>query len=406
MEFFRQEAVRRQQDRLHGTVFFENNLRWITILLYLSIAFVAIVVILGVSTYPLTASATGILRLQAGKIKIVPDRNGVVERLFVKNGDYIVAGQALVVIKAQDTGHSGTSLGSITRAAIQEEVQGIDTQSHSATNLHNTEMRGLKMKIADLESEIASYNDREEAMEHLLDVAEQDFELAKKVAERGYLSIQDLRRRELAVYARKESLASLRAELRSKASQITEISTEIESANIRHAIALSHLQVRRAELTRGTAENEIRRGEIVRATSGGAVANLDIGIGHYVVAGQALATITPLEQTLRAELEFDDRLAALVKNGQAVRIALASFPPTRYGYLAGKISGVSHVPKIQGEGDGTRYRAFAALELKKEQSSAVKIHLIDGMPVKAYILLEKPSLFTRFVNPRLWFSTL
>lgn len=98
MSLFRKEAVSHQSERLTGAITLAQPLSIkLTVLILVSVA-IAIVTFLFTDKYSRKETVRGFLMANKGVIKSFATQGGTVERLLVKDGDFVKKGQALATV--------------------------------------------------------------------------------------------------------------------------------------------------------------------------------------------------------------------------------------------------------------------------------------------------------------------
>jgi len=112
-ELFRKEAVRYQAARLQGEVMLKIRSPWLLLGIAASLLLLVVVVVAAFGTYTRKELVAGRLVVAQGAFHLRSDRRGIVEQVFVKDGQTVQLGQTLFSIRTL----SGPS--------IQEEMDGI-----------------------------------------------------------------------------------------------------------------------------------------------------------------------------------------------------------------------------------------------------------------------------------------
>jgi len=95
---FRQEVIDEQSNRLFGGVLIRPPWQVSFIVYLLLLLFVTATLFLAFGTYHRKERAAGILRPNAGLVKVYPPRSGLIESISVAEGDRVNAGQILFIM--------------------------------------------------------------------------------------------------------------------------------------------------------------------------------------------------------------------------------------------------------------------------------------------------------------------
>ena len=406
MSFFREELQRRRADRLHGSVIVDGRVGWLMIVVTIILALAAVIVILGVATYSESGSAVGVLRQGGGVVSVVAPRDGTLTEVLVGSGDLVSKGRELAVVTNNDFDASGADLGKAAEGLLAEEAAVILMRRQAVTGLYRARIDAMHAQIAEVEAKRLSHTQRAETVARLLATAREDFTNAQKIAERGFVSQQDLLRREERLLQRKEEAATIEGEEAAASARIAQFEAELRALEMELLSQKSDLLARQAELGRAKIDNDLARGYVLKAPNSGRVSNLDLKVGDHVRANETLMILGASENALSAELKLDERLASLTDVGQACQIEFVAFPAQKYGLLKGTITYLSAVPDSESDTPmRPTYVAHVRFNHTERPPGLVGVELMEGMGVTGHIAIEPPSFLDRLLNPRGWFQS-
>ena len=137
----------------------------------------------------------------------------------------------------------------------------------------------------------------------------------------------------------------------------------------------------------------------LRAPVAGTVQQLAVHTeGGVVTPAQALLAVVPSEEALEIEASVLNKDIGFVRPGQQVTVKVESFPYTRYGYLTGKVTSISH-DAAQDEKLGLVFPARIHLERSSLQIDGVKVNLSAGMTLSAEIKTGKRRVLDYLLSP-------
>jgi hemolysin D len=155
-----------------------------------------------------------------------------------------------------------------------------------------------------------------------------------------------------------------------------------------------------AQLTPEVAKTGQRDGLMaLRAPVDGTVQQLAVHtVGGVVTPAQPLLAVVPSNETLEVEATVLNKDIGFVRPGQAVTVKVESFPYTRYGYLTGTVSSVSH-DAAQDEQLGLVFPARIRLDQAYLGVDGVRVRLTPGMALSAEVKTGRRRLITYLLSP-------
>lgn len=358
--------------------------------------------------------ATGTVRPSAGDTEISSTFNTLVERLYVKQGDYVEEGQELVQLR--DTPYTlqldqTRQLINLTRmeydriAALLGLVSPAD-QSLTfdtfafASNIDELRLRQLaiqdqlsrsKITSRQFQSDLTSFLDR-------LDISEDILVRMSALYSQGAVSKLELDRiRDSHI----ELIASVnRARLEFESSKIAINEHEIKLRHLR-AADREELFDNYASVSQKLVELEAKELDLkdrvglskLRAPTAGYIANVTIKGGEFASVSTPLMSIVP-EDRLNVELKVTNSDIGFLRVDQPVIVRIDSFPFTEYGSINGFIKSISPDVIEPTSTDPVPYY-LVTVELNSDHllKKGNKYFLRPGMSVTALVSLgEKPLI--------------
>lgn len=177
--------------------------------------------------------------------------------------------------------------------------------------------------------------------------------------------------------------------------QLNEISKQIGDLGIRKVDFLQKLTLNAGASKKMLLANIFRWKEnnLFIAPHEGKIANFGFKeSGVYIETGKPYASILPLDDTIIAQAELPLYNSGKVHEGQKVNILLESFPPERYGSIAGIITSISSIP------DNGKYSVQISLPDKLKTTEGKNIEFKQQLAGTTEIITEELTLFERFFS--------
>lgn len=106
---FRKEILRSRSPSLFGDVLILVPLSWQIIGYLIFFVLVVSVIFLSLASYARVELATGSVEPDRGVAHIMPTRRGVISQLMVREGDVVLRGSELLVVRTEEDSASGPS---------------------------------------------------------------------------------------------------------------------------------------------------------------------------------------------------------------------------------------------------------------------------------------------------------
>ncbi|MFN3627668.1 MAG: HlyD family type I secretion periplasmic adaptor subunit [Parvibaculum sp.] len=336
--------------------------------------FVVALIWASVGTVDVVAIAPGRI-VPTGRTKIIqPLEAGVVNAIYVRDGQHVRAGDVLVKIDSTITAaerdrlqqelviarldmarlKAAAALDSNADDVFLPPVEASAEQIHTARAVLLQQRDAIAAKVGGLDKQIAQQEGNQRAVEQTIRKIEQSLpflseraRIRRDLARKGYSSkIDNL--------TAQQDLSEHQSELRVQKARLTEASSAVQSlmeqrrgaeAEYQRAL-MSDLAI--AEQKAMTAQEQLKQAEqkyklqTLTAPVDGTVQQLAVHTeGGVVTPAQALLVIVPAGSSLEIEAMVSNRDIGFVTAGQEAQVKIDTFNFTRYGTLSGRVVSVS-----------------------------------------------------------------
>lgn len=387
---------------------------------------------------PLTGAAVaqGFISPEGNRRQVQHLEGGIVERLLVRNGSVVVAGQPLVrldaslarakyhsvlkehrsvlsrharlvaerqgehemVFPTEDWGDRDVEIGRKLFAAEQELF-------HSRRLARETKRRILRQRIVQLEDEITGIEAQIESQTRNLGLVHKELRGIAGLVEKGFE-----RRPRLIALQREETdvmgaRAGNKAALARAQSKIGETEIEITSLESTHReeveTSLSEVQAKLARLREEMrAARDILDRTVITAPVSGIVMKLRIHTeGGVLSAGDQVLDIVPSDEQLLIEARISPRDIDEVRAGLPAKVVLTGYSQRNTPQLHGAVRDVSADRMVDEKTGEFYYQARIELPAGHVAAVAPQVTLKPGMPADVMVVTGRRTLLDYIVEP-------
>lgn len=412
---FRQEAVSHSVSKQYGTVILAKSFSHRFFTLFFVLIAICIIAFFALFSTTRKAQTSGVLLPESGVIKVTANQNGVVIEKLVKEGQMVIAGEILYVLRSE---HHGRNLNHDqrpvdARKAISESLKrrrdSFDAELKQSGEQVQQRLVALKQRLADIYLEVKRIEVQIDLQQQRITLSEQNFKRFQELQTTNFISTAQLQDRQVELIDQQQRLADLQRVKASIQRELNSTEAEFNGARIAANREQASLQRGAGEVEQDLLENESRREFVVTAAQAGVVTAMTAELGQTVVANQALATILPSGSKLEAEIYAPSRSIGFVKPGMQVLLRYQAYPYQKFGQHSATVREVASTslrPEelgLLGAANGGNgepvYRIRLTLATQDVKAYGKTLPLKSGMLVDASILLEQRRLYEWVLEP-------
>ena len=195
-----------------------------------------------------------------------------------------------------------------------------------------------------------------------------------------------------------EKVAQTELEIEQTSSQIDAVqinyNTEIYQERSQVTGEISELEVRLPAIRQRLKETEIR------SPIDGIVNRVFFNtLGAVVSSGEVIAEIVPTQGKLLVEAFIDPKDIATIEPGQAAKISLTAYDPSKYGYLLGTLTKVSADTVFREETKSSAYAVNLSIDTEIYENDDVPVSIVPGMIAQVDIIRGERTILEYFWQP-------
>ena len=402
---FRQEAVDGRAIRLQGDVFLSNSVGFHVIAAAIVVTVGMLSVWIAVGSYTRSETAPGILATDVSSPRIFALQPGLVKRLAVGEGQSVKKGDLLAVVQVDRNYAEGFR-------ATDESLNSLDVQRELAREqaaashrLAQEEQAGLRAAIDSSHDQIADLEIQISIQEQLVRSLNAALERYKPVAERGFVSKNEMERRIQDEMAARQTLARLNQQKTTLISDERRSAAQLRQSRVEEKLKDVEIRSSREQIAMRAADIHGQRTYVLQAPLNGVVTAMQSSVGRSVDPAVPLMTIVPARALFHAELYAPTRAIGFVHPGQEVRLLYDAFPYEHFGSFPGVIRSVSRIALDPRQVDSPVqakepvYKIVVALKNQTIATSGGTLALQAGMTLSANIILDRRSFLEWLLQP-------
>jgi len=402
---FREEAISHQSHKLDGEVTIATHTAFTRIAVFLvAIVFIGVLFLLW-GEYHRKEVVSGYLRPTSGLNKVYPVAHGLIEEIFVSEGDSVSKGQVLAKIKLDREISSGTGANDAIIQQLQIQKALITQNIANKQHLFETDYRRLEERIKYVASTRKHIQLQHELLLQRISIHQRKVEDLQSLTNAGFTSQKELENQQDLLLTLEQQREKNTAQILESHENLKQLHHQLNQLPIKHNDQIGSLNSQLVDINKHISQTEAQRSVSIVSPKDGVVTNLLVNTGTMANTGRPLMTIMPKDALFEAVLYVPTRAYGFVVEGQQTRIRYHAFPYQRFGLYEGNIKAVSKTVILPNE--TTLPVAFnepvyqVIVELKHQWAEAYgdTIPLQSGMLLEADIMIDKRSLFDWLFDP-------
>lgn len=407
MQLFRQQAVDAQAYRLYGDVFLQPLLSHRVCLGLLLLWFSAATFWLARGEYASRETVQGWLRPMSGVTRVYAPSMGIIEEIFVKEGQYVTNGQPLFVLNSARTLRSGNDANNEMLREFNFQKSKIEDRLHRTQENHHEQRQHTLAQIKTARNELEISASQLNTIKQRQQIFAQQLARYTTLADQGHITSTRLESAQMTQLELDGSRQALLQEREHINNRIAKLETELSLQPAYQAEQSEVLQMSLSKVLQEIIEIRERQSRVVTAPRAGIVHNLQARAGqHTGVSGAPLVSIVPRNAILEAQLLIPVRAVGFVEPGQSLNINYDAFPHQKFGSYAGIVTHVADSAELPHEIAGAPlnptvavYRVSASITHQQAEGFGRAFELKPGMTFSADISLGKRTLLQWLLNP-------
>ncbi|MEW6995953.1 HlyD family efflux transporter periplasmic adaptor subunit [Colwelliaceae bacterium MEBiC 14330] len=402
---FREEAIKHQGQKLDGEVTIATHMSFnVIIVLVVMIVFIGLTYLF-LGEYHRKEVVSGYLRPTTGLSKVYPVAAGIIDQIYVKEGQMVEKGQILARIRMERHLSSGED---VNNSIIKELIFKKNLISSNITNqnkLFEVNKSKTSSQIESTKAQLLQAKNQQALLVERLQLSKSKLDDTQSLIENGFASEREYQDQQDRYLTMKQQVEDIQAKVLSQKEQLSQLYFQERQLPMQHAEQISLLKSQLADINQQVSQTDAQRGLDVRSNRAGKITNLLVKPGMMTQSTRPLMTILPEGATLEAVLFVPTRAYGFVRSGQETRIRYQAFPYQRFGIYSGEIVEVSQSVVLPNETSlpvvfqEPVYKVVVKLERQGAAAYGATVPLQSGMLLEADIMVDKRTLFEWLFEP-------
>lgn len=402
---FRPEALQHQQHKLEGEVTIATHMSFTIILaVIIGIVVIAIAFLLW-GEYHRKEVVSGYLRPTSGLSKVFAPAAGIVDEVFVAEGEVVRKGQRLARVRVDRHLSSGSGVNDAIIQELHTQKQLLNSQRTAHQSLLQLNTRNLNSQLKAAQAQQQQNNRQLALIDERIALSTKRLLDAQALVAKGFASQQEGSSQQDELLTLQQQREEIHTAGLTYQDRIEQLHVQLQQLPVEHEEKQLGLDAQLAELNQSLAQADGQRSFDVISHRDGVVTNLQAVAGAMANASQPLMTVLPENAALEAVLFVPTRAYGFVAEGQLTRIRYQAFPYQRFGIYEGTISGVSKSVLLPNEAtlpvayNEPVYQVVVSLGQQGASAYGVDVPLQAGMLLEADILIDSRTLFEWLLEP-------
>ncbi|WP_189620528.1 HlyD family secretion protein, partial [Psychrosphaera saromensis] len=329
MSLFRKEAVAQQSERLTGEIILAQPLS-IKLTVGTLVAITAtIVLFIFTAEYSRKETVRGFLIPIKGVVKSVATQGGVVDKLWVKEGDKVIKGQPLVSIIIQKKNATGIDLSDQLIEQVERQKLMLSDEISQHNTLQLQEVKHLKQRYLALKNEQGALTNQLTLADEKLTLLLAQQKYFNTLSKNGHLSKFEKDTQEQELLGAKQEKQNINRLLIQQQNELSQVTFDINNIPQQYALKINSLKRQKSEFSSQIAQISNGHKYTITASQGGVVSGIQVFEGENLTQAKSILHILPEDSELIAELLLPTRSAGFIEEGNNTRLRFDAFPYQR-----------------------------------------------------------------------------
>lgn len=404
---YRESAWQALSLQQHGQALLTpSSSAWI-ICLSLSLWVVIVMVVLSTHSFTEKATVIGYISTQHPSISVSPKENvGVIHNVYVKNGDHVTHGQALLSVKRPSHLIMGEKGIAEQLTQLNQRLTLLHSNQEQLANDNSQQQQFILRQLLSAKNQQQAIIQQKMYLDQRIVMVEQDVQRLSGLFSKQLIGRDSLNNAKQALLGMRQQSAQFTQQLADN--DIQQAQLQAQHAKLIQQIRQQNTQTALNQLPveQEIADLQMQQSYTIYATRNGIVTNLHAQTGDDISRFPVLLKLADPNQTMQVQLAVPASAAGFIDTEQSVRVRLDAFPYQKYGAIEAVIASVSQSVTLPNE---SHAHAVAIQEpvfmvqanLKQDYifAKGEQVRLKEGMTAQADVVLSQRTLLEWLLSP-------
>ncbi len=345
-------------------------------------------------------SVSGELVPSLGLLNVTSSTAGTVGQTYVKVGDHVSAGQALLAVSG-DVDNPGVGLiDALVIQSLQSQKTLLQEELADQDRVTSVQTTDLKDKLVSLEAQLTETQGQLAIQGEEVATTQAVLEKFTQTGAGGFVSGLQMQQQKNIVFTAQAQLKQLQRDRDQLAEQIDDTRQQLRQLPLTSATQRHETEAKLADIQQSLARTAGQQEIVLRAPAAGIVSAMIVDPGEAVSTGQPVVSITPQGARLVAQLLVPSSSIGFLRPHSHLKLRYDAFPYQEFGQAGGTVTSISSSALTPSEvagldekrTDDPLYMVNVALDRQSVDVDGQPQQLRAGLKLEASVMLDRRRL--------------
>lgn len=339
---YRPEYFEAQKSNDQGSILIDASLNQHVFVAASLFVLITIIFFVVFAEYTRRDTLNGVVSPTGGIIKVQANDEGYARKVFVTEGQKVLAGEPLYEIQTERYDEFGLGVKRRILTSIENQIVLLNERREKEVEKFQHQLEVIDIDLIRLSEEAG-------ILKVVVDLSEQELSLAQSLVDKQqvlvnkqFISSIELQRQKLEIITLEAKVQTQRLSLQRLVREKAKLEETKVTLELELDIALQEIDRQLQQIAQNKIEYFYQTDTQVVSPINGVVASIFVKEGHSVNKGQPLLVVIPEgEDPVVVELYAPSRSIGFIQEGQDVRLRFDAFPYQKFGVQQGVITSIS-----------------------------------------------------------------
>jgi membrane fusion protein len=404
---YRQTAIQAHSNQKLGSALLLPKRRVWVVCTALFAWLIAALLFLTHYTFTETVSVRGYITADQPSIAISPkEPAGLAKTIYVKNGDSVQQGQALVTIVRPVHSLMGITANENSLNNLNQQIKLLSLTSEQRKAQLEQQQHHVNLQINAMKEKRKALQNQAKVIDERISLSLAQVRKLESLHARQLISNEALTNAKQSNLIIKQQQTQVELQLSDTLTTLLEYRAQAISLGQQIKQQTTQTQLNQLPLSQQINQRQAQAEYTLYAPRDGVVSNINIQVGEDVSRYLVLMKISPSKPSFSAVLFVPTSSVGFIETEQAIQMRLDAFAYQKYGSIAASVTRIANTVSLPGENQthpiALQQAAFvtqASLEKTFITAKGERVPLKEGMTLQADVTLSERSLMEWLLAP-------